>query len=415
MKRYLAPTFICLALAVHGLAREPQAPPSPTGPPSRANYSVTRDEKEPENVFVGHYGEILRLYTDWTAEAIMRGPVEVVYFREKTSPPVTQWPSEVKLDGPDATVTFHPPPFQIKPEEYLPENMARLRLMQLLVVPKDIPEGFRTLKKLREAKSKELGAIGNPYKLREVGDYPWPPDSFWVSISTPYRLFQFYTQSDKNFFIFTSGASPYDDKHDDPILASATSRLLSSLSTHLDDYGRKLRADKSLIYDLRIALLPWAAVCALATFLNFLPQHRPWLGRLRLIGRMTFGLTTGSLLFAVPVLFASWRVGLDRAINEASILLFTSLILPWICKTISIRLDGQHPWRVFAWSAATNIFPVVVGLTIVGDFIAGTTVISGYQDFWMLSVLLSVLGLLNGVAFGLTHTANEKGLHGWES
>lgn len=407
MKQHLI-TIAALALSASpSYSREPDAPPAPTESTSRANYSITRDDKVRENIYVGHYGEILRLYSDWTAEAVMRGTMEVIYFRRKSDPPASQWPAEVNLDGPNATVTFHPPLFRIKPEDFTPEKMSSLGLMQMIVAPKGAPGGFRSLAKLREAKAKELDAAGHPYNLQQVGEYPWPPDSFWVSISTPYRLFQLYTQSDKNFFIVTSGASPYDEVMDDPILGSATSRLCSSLSTHLDSFSDKLLADATFLHDMRITVIPWGAICTLSALLAFLPKHKKWLCHLRFAGRMMFTLTTATLFIAGPLLFVSWRMGLGRVVNEASIILFTGLAYPWICKAASFRLGGQRPRQVLLWTAGANIIPLVAGWTLYSDFFTGARTIVGYQDFWMLSVLLSVQGMVTGFAFGLTHMPAE--------
>lgn len=410
MNRKTAMLIISLGfLAAQSYAREPQAPPSPTGTFEHAAYSIAPDNEKKENVFIGHYGETLRLYSDWTAEAVMRGPMEVIYMREKSLPPPSKWPTSVELKGQDATVTFHGPSFRIKPEEFISTNFARLRLMQLMVVPKNVPGGFRNLTELREAKSAELRATGSPHKLQEVGDYPWPPDSFWVSISTPYRLFQLYTQDDKNLFIFTSGASPYDEKPDDPVFGSAVEKLLGSLSTYLSGFRRQTTAERDLITELRTVLLPGTVVLVFAAILNFLPARQNWTRRLRMAGRTTAGFVAGWHIIAVPLLFASWRLDLDRSINEASILVCAAAIMPWVCKAISARFGGQRPWFVFTWSAVINVFPALLGFAGMEDFITKTAVIAGYQDFGMMTLTLSILGLLNGVAFGLTH--QEKKTH----
>lgn len=388
MKRYLAPFVVTLALvAAHCFAREPQAPPSPVESSAQTTYSLKRNtENAGENIFVGHFGETVRLAHFWAVDAKMHGPMEAVNFHLKTLDPLG-----------------NAPPFNPKPKDYVPENFKRLRLMQMLVIPKDVPGGFQSLAKLREAKAKELNATGSGYELQEVGDYPWPPDSFQVSISTPYRLYQLYTQSDKNFFIITSGAGPHDVNPDDPILTNATADLTNSLSTHLDDFRLKIMAEKNFPYDLRIIAIPWAAICGLAALLSFLPKRRNWLARLRLMGRTMFSLTTAWLLLAGSVLFASWRLGLQRIVNEGSILVCAGLITPWICRTISIRLGGQRPWRVFTWSAMASIFSVLAGVLFHLDYAAGTILITGLKNFWRMSCVLSILGFFNGIAFGLSH------------
>lgn len=404
MKRRPILLAAVLALSIgRSFALETAAPPSPTGSVPKANYRVTSEGDDPGNVFVGHYGETLSLYSDWTAEAVMRGPVEIVYFRESNTSPSSERPKKVELKEEGAEVTLLRSEVQMNPREFIPENFSRLRLMQLMVIPKDAPGGFGSLKQLREAKAEELLTAGLPYDLQEVGEYPWPPDSFWVSRSTPSRLFQLYTQSDKHLFILTSGASPYDEKSDDPVLGSATSRLCNSLSTYLDAFRPRLVAQQNPLPGMLTALVPWTLVAVLGVLLGFLPARWPWLSRLRLTGRAAFGFTSAWHLLAVPILAAAWRLNLDKTVNEASILFCAGLLMPWVCRSISLRLRGQRPWRVWAVSAAVNILPVVAGFTIMRDFAAGSALLEGSQNFWMLGVTLSIMGLLNGAALGIAH------------
>lgn len=384
---------ICLALtAAQSFAREPQAPPSPVESGTQATTSLKRDVNDAgENIFVGHFGETLRLPYFWAADAKMQGPMEVVNFHLATIEPM-------KVVS---------PPFNPNSKDYIPENFKRLRLMQLLVIPKKVSGGFKSLDEIREAKSKELGATGNPYILQRPGNYRWPPDSFMVWISTPYTLFQLYTQSDKNIFILTSGSGPYDESSNDPILTNSTARLCSSLETHLDEFRLKIIAERGFFRDLRIVVIPWALFCAFAGILSFLPKRTNWLRRLRLIGRATFVIISAWQLLAGPILFAAWRLGLGRTINEGSILFCAGLIMPWISRAATVRLGGQRPWRVFIWSAIANITSVIVGYTFIQDFIAGALIISGSQNFLRMSNFLCVLGLLNGVMFGLAHKEDE--------
>lgn len=393
MKRSVAPAALFFALSVvSAQAYEPSTPPSPVDPGAPATHSVKQDaESAGENVFIGHFGEIVRLPFFWEADAKMQGPMERVNFHFKTI-------------GPSKMTSA---PFSPAAKDYIPENFARLRLMQMLVIPKDVPGGFPSLKTLREAKDKELRATGNPYDLRQVGAYPWPPDTFWVSISTPYPLFQLYTQSDKNYFIVTSGASPYSIDRKDPILANSTADLCSSLSTYVYKFVSPPRANIT-ISDFAFAMIPGAAICVIALAIGFFPKSRTWTGRLRLIGRTILGLTSISLIITAPALFISWRHGLDRTVNEGSLLICAALIMPWACRAISSGLNGRKPWRVFAWSAASNILPVAVGFMIMRDFHSGKAAIIGTEDIVMLNVILGALGFINGIALGLTHQETEE-------
>lgn len=387
MKRQFTLLVIYLALAVQCLALEPEAPPSPIDPGAPAKHSLRRDSEDAgENVFIGHFGEIVRVPHFWAVDAKMQGPIEQVNFHFKTIDPMRMF-----------SASFSP-----KATDYVPENFARLRLMQMLVIPKDVPGGFQSLEVLRESKAKDLSATGNPYDLRHVGEYPWPPGTFWISISTPYPLFQLYTQSDKNFFIVTSGASPFDLDRKDPVLANSTAGLASSLSTYVYQFVAPPAETLSSL-DLGVAALPWVGICVIAVALGFLPKNGNWLGRLRLMGRMTFGLATAAMLVCIPIFFISMRLGMTRTINEAAMLFFVGLISPWVCRAASARLNGRKPWRVFAWSAVANILPVSLSLIFMAQIFSGPAFSLGSVDLLMLTLALGATALLNGAAFGLAH------------
>lgn len=386
----LRPTLLAALLALgvgRSFAREPDAPPSPVVSGTPANHSLRTDaENAGQNIFVGHFGETLRLPYFVAVDAKMQGPMERINFHFKTVDPAN----------------FFSKPFSPEAGDFVPKNFARLRLMQMLVIPKDVPGGFRSLDALREAKTKELSATGNPFNLRPGEESTWPPETFWVWISTPYPLFQLYTQSDKNFFIVTIGEDPFVATPQDRFLASSGSSLCNSLSTYLDQFAPPLVEEVSFL-DIGVAALPWAAICVIAVALGFLPKNGKWLGSLRLIGRMTFGLATVALLIGGLLLIFSMRHGLGRTINEASILLSTGIIMPWICRAASARLNGRSPWRVFAWSAVANILPVTIGLVVTEQFYSGAKALSASPNLRMLSFMLCVTSLLNGIAFGLAH------------
>lgn len=388
------PAFLAAVLALsagRSFALEPAAPPPPTDPGAPAKHSLRQDPEDPgENIFIGHFGETLRLYNRLVVDAKMQGPMERVNLHFKTVDPSNVFSA----------------PFLPQAKDYIPENFARLRLMQMLVIPKDVPGGFRSLQALREAKVKELSAAGHPFDLRQIGEYPWTPETFSVSISTPYPLYQLYTQSDKNFFILTSGASPLALDPKDPFLSSVTSEISSSLSTYLYQFIPPPAQEVSRL-DLGIAALPWAGVCVIAIALGLLPKKGYWLGRLRLTGRMAFVLSTVGLIIGGPILFISMSHGLGRTINQASILICASLIFPWICRAASARLNGTKPWRVFFWAAAANIFPGAFSFVFLKQIFHAPAFTLGPVDLAMLSLTLCATALLNGVAFGFTHRDSE--------
>lgn len=388
MKRRSMILAVSLALAAaQAVAREPKAPPSPTDPGARASTTLKPEAEDSSmNVFVGHFGETVQLAYIWAADAFMQGPMEVVNFHFAKIEPM-------KVVS---------PPFNPPKKEYVPENFARLRLMQMLVIPKDVPGGIESLNKLREAKAKELASSGIGYELLDLGMGTWPPDSFQVWVSTPYILFQAYTQSDKNLLIVTSGASPYDEHPADPILTNSTVQLLGSLSTYLDGFGRALRkppSDREFVGNRTRVLMPGAVVCLSALLLFVLPFNSR---RLSLTGKATFGLTGGWHLVTFPILYAGWRLGLDRWLNEASLIICAGLLTPVICGAAYLLLGGRRPWRLFLFAALASIFPTLLGWSILSDFASGRYTITGADNFYRLARVLGLLGLLNGIVFGLT-------------
>lgn len=367
-------------------ASEPKAPlvPAADSRETRANYSVTFNKEDWVNIFVGHYGEILHLYSDWTAEAVMHGPMEVVRIHGKKV-------DNNKLDS---------PPFEPEAKDYIPENFTRLRLMQLLIIPKNVPGGYRNLKDLREAKTAELIASNLGFKLEQAGGYPWPDETFRVSISTPYRLFQLYTQDDNHFYIATTGLNP-----EDPVLTSASEKLTNDLSTHLYSGYFEHRIEENILREsLSRVLSPWGATCTLGALLWLFPARRDRLHRLRLFGKMTFGFSMASHLIALPLLFFSWRLGLDRVVNDGSIPLGIALLMPGLCWFASTRMGGERPRRVVIASALANIIPAIVGYAYWSQFMGGKITITGTSNFWWLSLTLSTAAILNALAFGLAHS-----------
>lgn len=188
MKRHLAPLFICLTLTAQPCAaREPQAPPAPSGD-AAAQSKLSDVSSGKKSIFVGRYGEIIELKFDWTAEAEMRDETEAVYFHRKSK----------------EFLGFKP--FQPKKSDYKAENFSPMGLMELVVIPKNAPGGMRSLKDLRRAKEQELKRQGADYKIfdEEDGD-DWPRGTFHVRTERPYRLQQTYSESPKEFYIFTAG------------------------------------------------------------------------------------------------------------------------------------------------------------------------------------------------------------------
>lgn len=352
-------------------------------PPAKANYVLARDSMTAEQVFTGHYGESLRMASFWTARAELQGPVEVVYFHPERIRPTE----------------LFAPPFNPDNDEYVPENFARLRLIQMKVIPKK--GGPRSMKELRDAREKELAEAGVQAKFQTpVGLGSWPKDSFQVIISTPYGLFQAYAPGGDHFFVMTTGTSPYIPSSSDPIYLSETESLLISLRTYLWRYHEPIGSIAEPLTGLPMAFGVGMLACAIGLAIFYFPESYR---RTRLSGRAVLATTIGWHLVAIPIMLAAWRFGWGRNVNEASMAVGAALLTPWLCREASRRLGGEKSWRVFWFAAAASAFPLLVGLLLFDRIHAMEAPFFNVNNFWRLSWEIGILGLLNGFAFGLAH------------
>lgn len=181
----------CLALAATQVsAREPKAPPSPLADEASTQPGMIKTAPNPTgygatNLYVGKYGETIEVPYNWTAKVETRNETEAVYFHRKFSD--------------DRNLI----PFNPKPADYKVENFARLELMELVVIPKNAPGGFRSLDDLRAAKEKEAATTGAKITVEE-NRFAWPRGTFRVRAIRPHRVLQIYTESRNEFLILTS-------------------------------------------------------------------------------------------------------------------------------------------------------------------------------------------------------------------
>ncbi len=139
-------------------------------------------------LFVGHYGEVLKLRSvAMRIEPEMHGPVEVVNY----------YP-DFRIDLPDGE------PFHAKPSDWNPENFSRFGLVQLIIMPRG-----RSLVELKRAKIDDLRSSGVEFKVIENPYGPilgqWPEGSFEILVTKPCRLSQLYTATSSQLCILTSG------------------------------------------------------------------------------------------------------------------------------------------------------------------------------------------------------------------
>ncbi|MFA6030512.1 MAG: hypothetical protein WC969_11710 [Elusimicrobiota bacterium] len=346
---------------------------------------ISLDKKKWENVFVGHYGETLRFNFDYTAEAELHGEIEVVRFHQRNVD------SENLLS----------PLIRVRPEEYVPENFTRMRLMQLMVIPKNVPGGIGSLAELKLAKDKELARSGVGYEVM-TDDVIWPPDTFWVSISTPYQLFQRYTQSDRHIFILTVG----ENKQDIPLTRLAETAS-NSLCLYLRGFNRQL-GDSHLVYRDPFVWMLMLLFYVPAGIFALLPGRRRWLQRLRLAGRSTLLFSSMLAFIGWVFILIGWRYKLDRWLNDGSAWMLSSLLMPWVCRAASIHLKGRRPWRVFFWTALPSLFAGVGALALMLDYAGGDMHLSGDVNFGFAMLLQMALGAACGLLLGLAHDPERE-------
>lgn len=351
--------------------------------PSAAKYTLARDTATLENVFIGHYGESLRMSQSWTARAELHGPIEVVYFHPDRVDPIKYFSA----------------PFNPGSDQYVPENFAKLRLIQMKVIPKK--GGPRSIKELRDSREQELAEAGVQAQFQSpVGLGSWPKDSFQVMISSPYSLFQAYAVGGEHFFVMTSGTSPYLETSSDPTYLRGTETLLFSLLNYLDRFHVPLGSIAEPLTGLAGAFIPGAFACAIGFALFSLPgSYR----RAKLAGRAILSMTIGWHLLGVPILLASWRFGWGRNVNEASLAICAALLTPWLCREASTRFGGEKSWRVFWFAAVASALPLIGGLVVFSIIHAMEAPILNAGNFGRLSRVAGFLGFLNGIAFTLSH------------
>jgi hypothetical protein len=377
---YLSLAYKALSESLYGVLKQSR-PRTQERRREPAKASVRLDKASWENVFEGHYGESLRFDADMAADVELRGAVEAVSFHYKTIDPVD----------------LSAPAFEPKPSDYRPENFSRLRLMQLLVIPKSA-QGANPLKALRQSREADLAASGAVFAIRDKGP-GWPKDSFSVSISSPSRLLECYSESDREVFILTSGgetASDYPYK-----------TLSASLRDYLSKFDRHAEENPLLqFFSLRFFAF-WICLCASWLLFDLRLSRRIRWRRLRRAGRAALAFASASALLGALAFGLSWRLGADRWVHEYSILFLSASMLPWASRAASIFLGGRRPWRVFFWSAGINWLPAFLSfLMVLENFIGkGRTL---YPDDSLTVLFLQAgLGAANGICFGLAHSGRR--------
>lgn len=379
------------------LAREPQAPPSPyaatTGQPSGGS-----------NVFVGTVGGIIELPYGWTADPVMRGEAEIVRIHRKS------------------INDFDVKPFNPKPSDYKPENFEALGLMELMVIPKNAPGGFKSLAELRQAKEKELLSSGAEYEITDVPSRSeWPKGTFDVATSRPYRLRQTYGESEKEFYILTSAGSPSEsaqtkDKHRALDYRHTLETVDRSLGRHLLDIREHAGAGRWFTSEdnappnpgspnaFRIIAAFAVPIAAMVAFVLW-PEKSARSAKFRLYGQalFLFSLTSaiaGFLTIYIPARFSQlvWRHVQDA-------LIVASLPNLLIAYGAARGFGNRHTRRILVsvtallilWSAIWFLEPRGANLDSTEEVLIGVPLILFYLGILAASVFTAAFGPVSPV------------------
>jgi hypothetical protein len=304
------------------------------------------------DVFVGHFGEAIRLPYEWTAAPEMQGPTETVrIYRQRTKLVHTPQGSGYVPDVPRAS-------------DFAPEKLTDQGLITLIAAPKDAPGGYRDLDDLRRAKERELAARGADFGIEDNCGYKqtfeFPARSFQVWVNSPYRLYQCYTASPEAFFILSSA----DPRSNAPGSAEI-SRPLEMVQRSLEKYLRASAPPPSPELDLRSFKgfwKVWLPLCALFLLLAALPGAGSFARRANAAGRnlLIFVNLFGLIGFLIP--FVSYRVGASLWKNSGTISIIPAFLGPWLFGWIATHLYGADGKKVFRWSWAAALPLIAISL-----------------------------------------------------
>ncbi|MFA6029827.1 MAG: hypothetical protein WC969_08240 [Elusimicrobiota bacterium] len=361
--------------------------PTATEPAAAAPAQGASSSYSSDNVFVGRYGEVITYEGGCVIEAEMRGPVEVVrsYSRRVYHPETKTF-----------TVQFP------KPEDFTPEKFAPMELVQLLVIPKDVPGGLKDLASMRRAKEDELSRAGLTYALKDAQSFEFPPGSFEVRVSSPYRLVQTYTESKEHFFILTGGGV-YGDTNYGRINTSLSKHVLLSIPRPL----LKKSTLKEALSDTSLMgwggwLLVMVPACLLALLSKLSRQGHVL--RLSYIGRSVLVAVNLGVLYGVVT--QTVLLGLKFSMNGDIIAFLPGLIVPWLFPWIAALVGGRYTSRLWKYLLIVFVWYVLFEMIRVPF-----KPLSADSEIRMAFGISGLVGILHGVCFGLGYQAAQEERH----
>jgi len=373
---------------------------SDAGSETRTTFKV-HEPAEGNSLYVGHYGETFQYSYGWVVSASMRAETEFVRLQPRLSRS-----DELLERYPRAGVKAESK--LLKDSDFTAENFTPKNLLELVVIPKDAPGGYKSLRKIRRAKEREMSAHGLDY---EIGDrcgyglqFHFPPESFQVWIKRPYRLFQCYSESPKAFFILTSG--------DPPMKAADQAGLLMNRETvefHLSKYLSSVNPPEKPEIDLRGFQGFWRAwlfINGPLLLLMALPGSNRFLQRLNFIGYnlVLFINISGLIGFLIPCISygAGWGNGRTGDLMFAA----QSILGPWICRSIAKRFHSADAKRVFWWSWLAAVPLVAMDLY---NYFLPVPPAAVFEIINLSTIAFAMTGMAFGLIFSLVVTLPDRG------
>lgn len=352
--------------------------------PTRAQPRAPLEE---QNLFIGHYGEIFAYSDGWMAEASMRAETEFVRLQPKPA------------RGEVATLAD---------SAFRPENFTKKNLLELVVIPKDAPGGYRSLRDIRRAKEQDMSAHGIEYAIhdRESGDrqFDFPPGTFRVRIKRPYRLLQRYTESPKEFFILT-----YGDPEASVVNEAAISGNIGTVEQSLSKYLAGVNPPKRPEIDLRGFQgfwRMWLFFNGPLLLLILLPRSNSFLKRLNFIAYnlILFLNISGLIGFLIPCI--SYRTGWGTWQNGALLFATLAILGPWICRLIARRFYRPDEKRIFWWSWLAALPLVALDLEGYSSHALPDPV---FEIIFSSTFAFAMTGMAFGLIFSLVATLPDRG------
>jgi hypothetical protein len=335
--------------------------------PVPVSSQTSAAEDEGESIFMGRRYEILVLPKGWKVrpEEATDGSEVLRFFLE---------------DGPE-----------MPNEVFKEENYAAMQLIEVVVTAKRKGMEYKSLHAYRLGRDRKLKNDGVEYSI--VDNPNWPTaDAFRVTVTKPYAIQEFASQSDENMFRLRAGIDPANIPY-----TTAVQTVLEGIRK--ENENSKYFSNKPRLFEFFRNPVHWIeeAVLILVSIVLFLTFNR----RARFCALSMLAFSHVGALYGWITSIACWLIGRPEWMGWPW--LFITLSLPWLNEAISDWLGGSRLRRVFWWavflSLTTGIFSIA-GIHIAVEQLHKHWI---WQTMGSYSGSLFEYGIIFGVCFGLTH------------